>query len=547
MRAFRLLAFTAIISFVVLGTVVVSAQSNSASTLSDVKSFATTVPLKFSTEKFYESGGFEAIFIAVADVNLDGIPDLVLTNCGNLTTEVCPGEGSVGVLLGNGDGTFQPAVSYDSGADYPRSVAIADVNGDGIPDLIVANSESANGSPEGMIAVLLGNGNGTFQTAVTYDAGGVYSYSVAVADLNGDGVPDIVVSENQSEVNCGICFPSYIGVLLGKGNGTFRRAVTYSAGGYFGTSIALADVNGDGRLDVLVASECDQLNPDCADIAGSEGTVGVLLGNGNGTFQTSVNYDSGAPYALGLTVADMNGDGIADLIVGNAYSQTSNSTGTVALLLGNGDGTFQSAVGTDTPEVSPYSVTTADFNGDGYLDVLLATDNSYTRSVAILLGNGDGTFQPMLHYGSGVYGEVLSAATADLNRDGRPDIVVSNQCFTRAACTKTFPESSAGVFLNEYKAETTMTITGSPNPSQVGQSVTFTATVTSATMVPNGSTVTFSHGTITLGTGTTKNGIATFTTSFSKAGSDVIKASYAGDAFHLKSSHTVTQTVQAAP
>jgi hypothetical protein len=499
------------------------------------------------TEKFYDSGGFAATSVAVGDVNRDGIPDIVVTNCGNLASEACPSEGAVGVLLGNGDGTFEAAVSYDSGGDYPKSVAIADVNGDGIPDLVVANYEGASGSPEGegVIGVLLGNGDGTFQTAVTFDPGGIQTNSVAVADVNGDGKPDMVVAENVSGVPC--CSPSYVGVLLGNGNGTFQPAQIYSAGGYVGASVAVADVNGDGIPDVLLASYCLTLNNDTC--ATSDGTIGVLLGVGNGTFQPVVNYDAGGRFTDSVITADMNGDGIPDIVVANDLCQ-SNTTeaGAVAVLLGNGNGTFQSALIDVTPLKSPLWVSVADFNGDGILDVLFAPDSGGMETTEILLGNGDGTFESsLLEYGFGIYGTGVSVAAADVNGDGRPDIVVANQCFNKEQCTKTFPESSVGVLLNEYRAATTMTLTASPNPSQVGQSVTFTATITSASAVPNGATVTFSHGATTLGTGTTTNGVATFSTSFTKAGSEIIKAAYTGNPFHEKSSSKVTETVQSAP
>ena len=122
----------------------------------------------------------------------------------------------MGVLLGNGDGTFQAAVTYGTGGIYADSVAVADVNGDGKLDLVAENYGSNN------VGVLLGNGDGTFQTAVTYGSGGAYPYSVAVADVNGDGKPDIVVANSGS---------SNVGVLLGNGDGTFQTAVAYGSGG----------------------------------------------------------------------------------------------------------------------------------------------------------------------------------------------------------------------------------------------------------------------------------------------------------------------------
>lgn len=150
---------------------------------------------------------------------------------------------------------FATAVTYDSGGLAPYSVAVADVNGDGKPDLLVANfcpSNSSGGcnNPAGVVAVLLGNGDGTFQTPVTYGAGGWETYSVAVADVNGDGKPDLLVASACASGGSDGCTSSVgaVGVLLGNGDGTFQTAVTYSSGGYEATSVAVADVNGVGRF-----------------------------------------------------------------------------------------------------------------------------------------------------------------------------------------------------------------------------------------------------------------------------------------------------------
>src|SRR5437879_1142286 len=148
-------------------------------------------PALFLPAVTYNSGGFGAASVVVADVNGDGKPDLVIANCdstANSCYQLPTGNGVVGVLLGNGDGTFQPALVYDSGGLGATSVAVADVNGDGRPDLVVANFSSNT------LAVLLGNGDGTFQPAITYGSGGVHPSSVAVADVNGDGRPDLLVA-----------------------------------------------------------------------------------------------------------------------------------------------------------------------------------------------------------------------------------------------------------------------------------------------------------------------------------------------------------------
>jgi hypothetical protein len=130
----------------------------------------------------YDSGGLEANMVAVAEVNGDGKPDLVVANCGSCSIF---NDGSIGVLLGNGDGTFQPVVTYSSGGVSPLFVAVADVNGDRKPDLVVANRCGNNGClNQALVGVLLGNGDGTFQTAATSFSGGEFASSVAVADVN---------------------------------------------------------------------------------------------------------------------------------------------------------------------------------------------------------------------------------------------------------------------------------------------------------------------------------------------------------------------------
>jgi hypothetical protein len=196
------------------------------------------------------------------------------------------------VLVGNGDGTFQTARNFSAGT-VPLSVAVADFNGDGVADLAVANGESNN------VSVLLGNGDGTFQAAVNY-ATGANPDSVAVGDFNGDGIPDLVVANAGNSPYT----DSSVSVLLSNGDGTFRAAVNYVAGAY-PTSVAVGDLNGDGLLDLAVAFT---------------GGVRVLLGNGDGTFQTTpISYVAGS-IPVSLAVGDFNGDGFHDLAVANPTS-----------------------------------------------------------------------------------------------------------------------------------------------------------------------------------------------------------------------------------
>jgi hypothetical protein len=211
-------------------------------------------------------------------------------------------------------------------------------------------------------------------------------------------------------------------------------------------------------------------------------------------------------------------------------------------LLGNGDGTFQSDGTYSSDAYGATSVAIADVNGDGEPDLIVdnickATTNCSIGGVSVLLGNGNGTFQSAVTHSSG--GEdANSVVVADLNGDGRPDIITANNCASKTSCS-----GAVAVLLNTTSDKTTTRITSSPNPSGINQAVTFTATVTSALSVPDGQVITFYQGTTKLGTGVTTNGEATLTTSFSKANTYTIKASYRGDAYHKASSGTVKQVV----
>jgi hypothetical protein len=316
--------------------------------------------------------------VAVRDFNGDRIPDLVVANYNSRT---------VSVILGNGDGTFQAAQSYDCGFG-PSAVAVGDFNGDGTPDLAVTNGSF----PVGTVSILLGNGDGTFQSAASYivDTG---PSAVAVGDFNGDGTPDLAVTNGSFPVGT-------VSILLGNGDGTFQPAQSYAVG-YQPSAVALADCNGDGILDLVVANY-------------GSGTIAILLGNGEGSFPAPQNSSVGGRPRC-VAVGDFNGDGIPDLAVANVGSNS------VSILLGNGDGTFQGAHDY-AAGAGPVAVAVGDFNGDRSLDLVVANIRSHTMS--ILLGNGDGTFQAADDDRAGTF--PLSVAVVDFNGDGFPDLAVAN-------------------------------------------------------------------------------------------------------------------------
>ena len=382
----------------------------------------------FQAAVSYGSGGEATDSVAIADVNGDGKPDLMVANqC--VTSSNCT-SGTVAVLIGNGDGTFQPALSYGSGGQTAYSVAVGDINGDGKPDLIVANQCPSSDNCANTVGVLLGNGDGTFQSAVSYGAGGSQAASVAIGDINGDGKVDLVVANQCASSRCAT---GTVGVLLGNGDATFQAPASYQTGGSQANAAAVADLNGDGNPDLIVANQCVDFN--CA-----TGSVSVLLGNNGGTFRTAVSYGSGGSQADSVAVGDVNGDGIPDVVVANqcASNRNCDNNGTVAVLLGNGDGTLQAPVTYDSGGVQADWVAIADVNHDGNLDLILANQcidrNCATGSVSVLLGNGDGTFQAAVSYGSGGP-QASSLAIGDVNGDGNTDVVVANQCASSGSCT----------------------------------------------------------------------------------------------------------------
>lgn len=397
----------------------------------------------------YGSGGQYASSVAIGDVNGDGKLDLLVAN--QCPSSSCGGsigvEGTVGVLLGNGDGTFRTATTYNSGARSSRSIAVADVNGDNKLDLLV-ESQCATGyllCRNGIASVLLGYGDGRFGTAVTYDTGAQGGVSIMVRDVSNDGVPDLVVT-NGTAPNGG--YGGSVAVLLGKGDGSFQAAVLYSSGGDPAQSAAVADVNGDGKPDLVVGNLC-VVNVLCS-------SVGILLGIGDGTFEPVTTYAAGGG-EVSVAVADVNGDAKPDLLVSNqcAVIDCLSAEGSVGVLLGNGDGTFQPEVTYSSGAIAPYFIATGDINADGALDLVIANicaeaSCSGNGTVSVLLGNGDGSFQTPLTYDSG--GAVAwSVAVADLNSDGKLDIVLANDWVSRENLNGT-----VGVLINNtpspYKA-----------------------------------------------------------------------------------------------
>jgi len=338
---------------------------------------------RFLTATRYSVGGIDPQFIAAADLNGDGNVDLVTTNFG---TSHHPGS-TISVLLGKGDGTFQKAVSYPSGGIKPLWIAVGDFNGNGKPDLAVWNTCGLVTCSLPFVQILLNNGDGTFRAGAAYSSSSSASSlggPLLAGDFNGDGKLDVVVA------NEGV-------ILLGNGDGTFSRFTT----SFSCVPQVVADFNGDGKLD----------------LAGyASNNLVVVLGNGDGTFHQSASYPVKYTFEPGntsndLAVADANNDGKLDLITAGINSIAVN------VYLGNGDGSFQSAITTQTLTSGHMAV--ADFNGDGKVDVAVEAP---IHEVLLLLGNGDGSFtvQPY-SYDTEAFGRMVAA---DFNKDGKVDLAV---------------------------------------------------------------------------------------------------------------------------
>jgi Big-like domain-containing protein/VCBS repeat protein/FG-GAP repeat protein len=390
---------------------------------------------------------FDPVSIATADFNGDGIPDLAYD-----TADLNGTGTTLHILLGKGDGTYNDA--QDIGLPFPLGgrINIADVNGDGKPDLILGGGGAS--TTQGTVATLFGNGDGTFGApvistfSVSSGQGGYISTEakMGIGDINGDGAVDLVIPDAEN---------TSLYILLGNKTGQFQYSGKIYNGSYPGEAF-LADLNGDGRLDLVALGPLG-------------GNATVYLGNGNGTFTSGVTYNLG-PGPLNMLLTDLDGDGHLD-IVAEAYAETSTQDyPQIVFLHGNPDGTFAAA----TPIVSPLPATVgmlidaADYNGDGIPD-LIVTDQvgigflpgkgnltygplvSYLsgpinnsgnivfgnltasghRDIAMgaeggiveLLGNGDGTFSSAPFYDLG--NTVGAAAIADFNGDGNPDIAVT--------------------------------------------------------------------------------------------------------------------------
>lgn len=490
------------------------------------------------TEADFLVSGQDPVGLALADFNGDGRSDLATANL----------VGSVSVLIGNADGTFQAARDYSLGTvgnGEVISVVLGDFNQDGKLDFATGQNNTLG----------LGNGDGTFALTNWTGNGGL---GITAADFNRDGHLDIAAATSAGPGPYNVDTAVY----LGSGNGTFQPERDFSQLSSSLLWIATGDFNGDGNLDLVQSGTVTggtidlgdgtgnfsdltytprsyqpvvaDLNGDGrADIVYPNGTlVDIALSNPDGTSEIST-----LPYAVNIVnvaAADINGDGKIDL-VGVDFG---NPQGHAVVLLGNGDGTFQSPVnypvGTDAQAVA-----IGDINGDGHPDIVVAA----LYEVDILLGNGDGTFQAPVSFGWSGSAVAMAVAIGDLNGDGLPDIVTERA---------TGASESITVFLNEtgvVPAIANISLVSSLNPAASSQAVQLTATVSpkSGSGVPTG-TITFLNGSTSLGQATLSGGSASMTTSALAVGNDSLTASYSGDRFFAGGSSTaLVQVINAYP
>jgi FG-GAP-like repeat len=333
---------------------------------------------QFDPPVAYPTGALAPSAVSIGDLNGDGRMDVVAVNSDL--------SGTVGVLLGNGDGTLRPVVTYPAGA-YPAFVVLADFNHDGFLDIAVANR--AIGTP-GQVNILLGNGDGTFKAPVPY---GPFNdaFSIALGDFNGDGNLDIAVGD----VSTG-------SLLLGKSNGTFKHAI--SIGANAPVAFAVADYNGDGKLDLVSAFNTGM-------------QLQMLLGNGHGKFKLQSTFPVSTP-PIALVAGDFNNDGIPDFAVADEAVNDLDSNVTV----------FESSRSGYLSKIYPYGdeprcIVATKLSKLGALDLM--TSNEFNGTVDVFRNSKTGKFsKPLVLEDGNVVAGYL--AVGDLNGDGKTDIVVAD-------------------------------------------------------------------------------------------------------------------------
>ena len=458
--------------------------------------------------------GSPILSMAVGDLNGDGLADLVVSN-----SPATGGGPNVQVLLSNGDGTFkaEPDVILQPNLNNAPGTVIADVNGDHIPDILQSDYVFAgNGTTvaQGGVGIALGNGDGTFTDALDFAHADNTPLSFVTADFNHDGKTDLLIS--TAGVPGGSGSASII-FEPGKGDGTFNNLGNQTAT-HPSDSMVLGDFRNNGLLDLATP-------------------YGVMRSNNDGSFSTPFVYPAGN--GLGrVIVGDFNGDGLPDIALAPDDTQTTQAAD-ITILINNGQQGFNaSTIPISATATDLAGLTSADIDGDGHVDLvgtLGPGSPDHANNLFVLPGNGDGTFgAPQF---TALHTDAGQVAIGDVYGLGRPDVVVLNPVDDTATV---FPNTALGVTNTTLAANSSTAVTGDP--------LQLIATVKGArTTAPTG-TVTFLDGSTPIGTAPVRtDGRAILTITTLAAGDHTITASYGGDTrFGVSTSAAVTETVQSA-
>ncbi|HMH11483.1 MAG TPA: Ig-like domain repeat protein [Edaphobacter sp.] len=530
------------------GNKILGTQILNAGVVSEVFTQAPNSP--FGIAQLPSTNNYLSRSLAIASnyINGDNNLDVVTANTDQTVT----------ILIGNGNGSFQPKVNYSGCVTgSAQKILLADFNRDGNIDIALSCSDGAHGG----LVIMLGNGDGTFQTAVPYSSGA--ARGLALGDFNSDGILDIAVADSSQED---------ITIFIGNGDGSFKPGVISVNTPRQVNDVVVADFDGDGNDDLAYVVNSADPSSNLSDLY-------VALGKGNGNLKASVLAASNIGEFL--TVGDIDGNNVPDIVSTTVQHKKGVNVGnSLFVLIGNGDGTFQPTA-TYVSDI-PSDPHLADVNGDGKPDIIAG--GSY--GALVYLGNGDGTFQAYSEPVIGGFDLTYAVNAGDYNNDGNADLIGTDANNPRAAVSLSevqqvadanaltgvalFPlgsgthnvdasylgnsiyvgSTSSTIQLRAAPTPTTLSLVASPTSATLsGQSVALTATLNPYTVGPpttttDGESVKFFNGATSLGSGVLHGGVATLTTTALPADNDTLQAAFPGDInYNPSSSSSVSVTV----